>query len=249
MGTANLLDACRGQSSVKVVVVITTDKVYENKHWAWGYRETDRLGGGDPYSASKAAAEIVVESWRTSFLEAEGIAVATARAGNVIGGGDWSEDRIVPDAVRAFAAGRALGVRNPDSIRPWQHVTDSLTGYLLLAEACWRDTSFATAWNFGPDPGQVAPVSRVADLMVAAWEQGSRWENQAVPGAPKEAAILLLDSAQARSRLNWQPCMDLETVIATTMAWYRCFLTHGPGQKLGALTAATIADALGTTHR
>ena len=249
MGTANLLEACRDQPSVKVVVVITTDKVYENKHWNWGYRESDRLGGSDPYSASKAAAEIVVESWRRSFLEGDGIVVATARAGNVIGGGDWSEDRIVPDAVRAFAAGKPLGLRNPDSIRPWQHVTDSLAGYLMLAEACWRDAAFGTAWNFGPDPGQVAPVRRVADLMVAAWEPGQSWENQAIPGAPKEAAILLLDSAQARAQLGWQPSMSLDTVIATTMEWYGCFLAHGPGPQLQALTAATIADALGLVHR
>lgn len=245
VGTANLLDACRGLDSLRVVVSVTTDKVYENHQWPWGYRENDQLGGHDPYSASKAAAELVTAAWRSSYLAAQGVRVATARAGNVIGGGDWSEDRIIPDAVRAFTRGESLLVRNPAAVRPWQHVVDPLTGYLMLAQALWDSADFAEGWNFGPEQVHVVPVRAVADVFCAAWGEGAGWHAPGESHGPHEAALLLLDSAKARSRLGWVPRMGLEEAVEATAHWYRIHSDHGSGPRLDAATRRTIADALG----
>ena len=241
MGTAHVLDACRHGDGVRVVISVTTDKVYDNRHWPWGYRETDSLGANDPYSASKAAAELTTQSWRKSFLAGAGVTVATARAGNVIGGGDFCEDRIIPDAVRAFAQDLPLTVRNPKAVRPWQLVVEPLAGYLLLAESCWGDPAFAEAWNFGPDPAQVVAVGEIVDAFCAAWGRKARWHApEAASGEPKEAELLLLDSAKARHRLGWVPRFDIGHARALTAHWYQAMLAGVPATELRALASATI---------
>jgi len=224
MGTVNLLEAVRHCPSVKAVVVVTTDKCYENREWLWGYRETDGLGGHDPYSASKAAAELVADSFRKAFFSAGvhggGPLLATARAGNVIGGGDWSQDRLIPDAARAVAEGRSLRVRNPRATRPWQHVLESLRGYLLLAERLLAgDAGCADAFNFGPDPTGNVAVAEVLSRLAAQW-QGLSWEVAAATDAPHEAGYLYLDSAKARRMLNWEPVWSLDEALARTASWY-----------------------------
>lgn len=220
LGTANLLEAVRRAGSVRAVVVVTSDKCYENREWPWPYRETDALGGHDPYSASKAAAELVVACWRRSFLAAQGMAVASVRAGNVIGGGDWSTDRLVPDCMRAFAAGDAVRIRNPTATRPWQHVLDPLCGYLLLAERLLAGGDFAGAWNFGPAPDEVRPVSEVVRLLAEAWGPAARWVSDPGPH-PHEAGQLSVDAALARSRLGWESRLRLSEALRRTVCWYR----------------------------
>lgn len=222
MGTVHLLEAVRACPSVRTVVNVTTDKCYENRGWAWGYRETDRLGGLDPYASSKACAELITASFRRSYLEAGGVGVATARAGNVIGGGDWAADRLVPDALRALDAGLPLEVRAPDSVRPWQHVLEPLSGYLTLAEHLHRDAKgHAEAWNFGPAEGDAHPVSWLLDQL-RAFEPGLQWRR--VPDAgPHEAAFLRLDSSQARQRLGWRPRWDLAQALQRTAEWHRAW--------------------------
>ena len=219
VGTANVLGALRG-TGTRAVVAVTTDKVYHNREWAYPYREEDRLGGHDPYSASKAAAELVIDCYRASFLAAEGIALASARAGNVVGGGDWSADRLIPDAVRAWSRGETLEVRRPGATRPWQHVLEPLAGYLVLAEALHGDAAAAGAWNFGPEPGAAATVRTVIDHARAAYGEGevrfgdgTQW--------PHEAGWLALETAKARQQLGIVPRWDLPQTIARTMAWYR----------------------------
>jgi CDP-glucose 4,6-dehydratase len=220
MGTAHVLDALRGQADVRVAVAVTTDKVYRNREWAWPYREDDALGGHDPYSASKAAAELAVASWRDAFLAAQGVAVASARAGNVIGGGDWADDRLIPDAVRAFAAGQPLQIRRPDAVRPWQHVLEPLAGYLVLAERLWQQPTLATAWNFGPATEGAATVRQVVELARAAYGRGQVEYGDGHAG-PHEAGLLALDVARARQSLGIVPRWDLATSVQRTMAWYR----------------------------
>jgi CDP-glucose 4,6-dehydratase len=228
MGTANLLDAVRGQSSVKSVVVVTSDKCYENKNWIWSYREDEALGGNDPYSASKACAELVVASYRYSFFDKlEHPVIATARAGNVIGGGDWSRDRLIPDIIRAFIRDESALIRSPHSIRPWQHVLEPLCGYLLLAERCTEERSFGQAWNFGPDQHDAQPVRFIADHLVRIWGEGATWytlEQNAV----KETHILKLDSTKAHSLLQWQPVTDLTEALQLTADWYK---SHAAGES------------------
>ncbi|AMR81963.1 CDP-glucose 4,6-dehydratase [Cupriavidus nantongensis] len=220
MGTANVLEACRLHSGVRAVVVVTTDKVYANQEWSWGYRECDRLGGYDPYSASKAAAEMVAASYRQGFFTTAGPLVATARAGNVIGGGDWSEDRLIPDLVRATLRGEMLEIRSPHATRPWQHVLDCLAGYLLLGERLLAgDRSCATAWNFGPAAQDNRTVEAVLTQMRVHWPVLA-WRVSDLP-RPHEAGLLYLDSALARSRLGWQPVWNLEQALAATAEWYR----------------------------
>lgn len=226
MGTVNLLEACRRVGSVKTVVVITTDKCYENTGTARGYVEGDPMGGHDPYSSSKGCAELAVSAWRDSFLRAAGIGLASARAGNVIGGGDFAADRLVPDAVRAFAAGQPLEIRNPLAIRPWQHVLEPLAGYLMLAERLHGDTAFAEGWNFGPAVTDQAPVSRVADLFVAHWGEGALWVQDA-GSHQHEAATLMLDCAKAAKRLGWHPKLTLDQALSLSADWYRCWLRRG----------------------
>ncbi|KDP86759.1 CDP-glucose 4,6-dehydratase [Cupriavidus sp. SK-3] len=221
MGTANVLEACRRHTCVRAVVVVTTDKVYANQEWPWGYRENDRLGGFDPYSASKAAAELVAASYRQAFFVHGGAPlVATARAGNVIGGGDWSEDRLIPDLVRAISSGQALEIRSPHATRPWQHVLDCLAGYLVLGQRLLEgDKSCATAWNFGPAAQDNRTVESVLELMKRHWPELA-WKVSGLQQA-HEATLLYLDSSQARARLGWQPVWSLEQALEATAAWYR----------------------------
>lgn len=226
MGTAHLLDAVRAVDSVGAVVVVTSDKCYESQEWDWGYRETDPLGGHDPYSTSKACAELVTTAYRRSFLDEQGIAVATARAGNVIGGGDWSDDRLIPDIVRAFAVGTPAPIRNPHAVRPWQHVLDCLHGYLLLAEKLFgegivSDREWCTAWNFGPADGDTAPVCEIADVLSGTWLDGPGWEATPDANAPHETALLRLDSSRAERRLGWRRVLTLRDALEWTASWYR----------------------------
>jgi CDP-glucose 4,6-dehydratase len=225
-GTVNVLEAVRRTSTVRAVVVVTSDKCYENRGVPWPYKESEPLGGHDPYSASKACAEVVTAAWRRSFFAIErqpGLAgVASARAGNVIGGGDWAEDRLVPDFVRAVTAGEKLLVRNSHSTRPWQHVLEPLCGYLLLAECLWRDPlTYAESWNFGPDEADVKPVAWLADRMTALWGPCPGWSEVPPAGDRHEAAFLSLDSAKARSRIGWRPRLGLEGALEWTIHWYR----------------------------
>jgi CDP-glucose 4,6-dehydratase len=219
MGTAHLLDALRGQPDVKAAVVVTTDKVYRNQEWPLPYREDDALGGHDPYSASKAACELVIASYRAAFLSAQGVAVASARAGNVIGGGDWSADRLIPDAVRAWQAGQTLSVRRPEAVRPWQHVLEPLAGYLRLAEQLWHSPEVAGAFNFGPHTQEAATVRTVIERARAAFGQGDVEYGDGSEG-PHEAGWLALEIAKARKLLGVQPRWTLPEAVQRTLRWY-----------------------------
>lgn len=227
MGTANVLEACRKTPSVRAVVAITTDKCYENHEWPWGYRENDRLGGHDPYSASKAGAELVAASYRSAFFNKEpSPLLATARAGNVIGGGDWSEDRLIPDLIRALEQGHSLEIRSPNATRPWQHVLESLSGYLMLGQRLlMSDKAYAEAWNFGPEQEGNCTVSDVLVKLNRQWEN-LRWH---VTEAPQdhEATLLYLDSAKAHSKLYWRPVWTIDDTLTNTAAWYRAWLQSG----------------------
>ena len=235
-GTVHVLEAAR-QTGVKAVVAITTDKVYRNREWIWPYREVDELGGKDPYSASKACAELVAASYQASF-GSTGLAVATARGGNIVGGGDWSEDRLIPDFVRATIDGKPLVLRNPNSTRPWQHVLSLCHGYLMLAAGLLdKPADHIGGWNLGPRTGDVVPVARVIELMANAWRQPAiRIE----PSNLAEARLLALDSTKARDQLGWHPPWPLETVIEQTAAWYRDF--HAGRSTARALLDKQIAD-------
>lgn len=222
MGTAHLLEACRRVDSVRAIVVATTDKVYENHERTDGYCEHEALGGHDPYSASKAATELLVASWRRSFLAEAGMLLASARAGNVIGGGDWSEDRLIPDVVRAVVAQQPLAVRSPDATRPWQHVLDALSGYLLLgARLLSGDNTCARAWNFGPETIDNRRVGDVLDHLHALWPRFS-WIRDGAP-QPHEAGLLHLDSSAARKLLGWRPAWRLDDALLATTDWYRAW--------------------------
>ena len=242
MGVVNVLDACRREAGVRAAIIVTTDKVYENREWPWGYRENDALGGYDPYSASKAAAEIAVASYRRAFLSGDGAClVASARAGNVVGGGDWSEDRLVPDLIRATGAGRVLEIRSPRATRPWQHVLESLSSYLLLGQRLLEgQADHADAWNFGPGPADNRTVADMLSLLGSHWPE-LRWElNRAAQ--PHEAGLLYLDSSKARQRLGWEPVWNLEDCIAATAEWYRT-LQAGSQLLTRAQLARFVADA------
>ncbi|MCX7095097.1 MAG: CDP-glucose 4,6-dehydratase [Methylobacter sp.] len=223
MGTVNLLEACRKTPSVRAIIVVTSDKCYQNKELSSGYRENDALGGHDPYSASKAGAEIVAASYRSSFFGAQGgPLMATARAGNVIGGGDWSEDRLIPDLVRALANRTELEVRSPHATRPWQHVLESLSGYLLLGQKLLQgQNAFAQAWNFGPPPEGNRCVADLLDGLVLHWPE-LRWHVADII-QPHEANLLYLDSSKARRELGWLPVWTFEQTLAVTADWYRQF--------------------------
>jgi CDP-glucose 4,6-dehydratase len=227
MGTANVLEACRQTSTVRAIVAITTDKCYENQEWPWGYRENDRLGGHDPYSASKAASELLAESYRSAFFNTEmSPLLATARAGNVIGGGDWSEDRLIPDLVRALEHNHSLEIRSPNATRPWQHVLESLSGYLLLGQKLlMRDKTFVGAWNFGPEQGGNLTVAEVLNRLHQQWGNISWYVTEKTQ--PHESTLLYLDSAKAHSKLEWNPVWSLDTTLAKTADWYRAWLEEG----------------------
>ena len=237
MGTAHVLDALRGAADVRAVVVVTTDKVYRNREWAYPYREDDALGGHDPYSASKAAAEIVAASYRDAFLLEQGVALATARAGNVIGGGDWSADRLIPDAIRAWQTGASLTIRRPHAVRPWQHAMEPLAAYLALAQALWHDPAKAGAYNFGPASGDTATVGEVATLASRAFG-GGNWHCPDADSGPHEAGLLGLEVAHARTALGVVPRWTLEEAVARTMRWYRA---HADGADAGALCGDDMA--------
>jgi CDP-glucose 4,6-dehydratase len=236
MGTAQVLAALRGQADARVAVVVTTDKVYRNREWAYPYREDDPLGGHDPYSASKAAAEIITASYRDAFLAAQGVAVATARAGNVIGGGDWAADRLLPDAVRAWSAGQPVHIRRPEATRPWQHVIEPLAAYLCLAERLWVEPARAGAYNFGPLPHEAATVGNVIKMAAGAGNDCTvSYENNSE--GPHEAGWLALETAHARQALGVEPRWGLAMAVERTMAWYRA--QHG-GADARALCLADL---------
>ena len=227
LGTVHVLEAVRAAPSVRAVVAVTSDKCYRNEEWVWGYRENDRLGGHDPYSGSKGAAEIAVEALRSSFFEPgrdpTAPAVATARAGNVIGGGDWAADRLVPDIVRSLLLGEATPIRNPRATRPWQFVLEPLHGYLLLAERLFEDGhGFAGAWNFGPSEEGERTVGWIAERLQGLWGETAAWRHDPHPGPP-ESTFLKLDASKARARLGWRPKLDLETTLAWIVEWTRRF--------------------------
>jgi CDP-glucose 4,6-dehydratase len=242
IGTARVLDSIRRTPSVRAVVSITTDKCYENKEWVWGYRETDPLGGYDPYSSSKACAEIVSAAYRQSYfpvtkLADHGVAVATARAGNVIGGGDWSLDRLIPDLVRGFLTGEPVRIRRPHAIRPWQHVMEPVHGYMLLAEKLLtHDPKFATAYNFGPTDDDAREVGWIVDKMTGFWGNGASWVLDPDPGV-HEAGYLKLDASRAKADLAWTPHLRLETALQWLVEWYRAWQA---GVDMHAFTLAQI---------
>ena len=235
MGVANVLESVRTTSSVRAAVVVTTDKCYENREWHWGYRETDPLGGHDPYSSSKACAEIVSAAYRTSFFQQQssnrhGVLLATARAGNVIGGGDWSSDRLIPDLVRGFRSGEPVLIRRPKSIRPWQHVLEPLSGYLALAERLLAGEShFASSWNFGPWDDDAWPVDKIASAMAERWGDNASWTIDNAPTV-HEAGYLKLDSSKARAELAWTPQLRLNTALEWVIDWYKASATNADMQ-------------------
>lgn len=266
LGTTHVLEALRLERRPCAVVVVTSDKCYENREWLFGYREDEPMGGHDIYSMSKGAAELVVSSWRRSFfppakLAAHGVAVASARAGNVVGGGDWAKDRIVPDAVAALAERRPVPVRNPDAVRPWQHVLEPLGGYLLLGarlagvgslgrappgagrlEGDAR-AAFCEAWNFGPRAEDARPVRDVVEALVAAWGEGS-WEDRRDPNAPHEAGLLRLSVEKAQARLGWTPRWPFAETFRRTVEWYRAFHEGASKDDLAALCVRQIEEYL-----
>ncbi|RWY50189.1 CDP-glucose 4,6-dehydratase [Mucilaginibacter gilvus] len=231
IGTANVLDAVMLLNKPCYCVLITTDKVYHNNEWEYPYRENDRLGGYDPYSASKACMELVIGSYRNSFFNENTYpvhqkAIAVGRAGNVIGGGDWSADRLIPDIVSALHAGKPIEIRNPDSVRPWQHVLEPLTGYLLLgAKLLGNPVAFSQAYNFGPDVNDALPVHKMVEMAIAAWGSGNFNINQTV-NQPHEAGLLKLDISKVKAELNWQPKMNADKAVNTTINWYREFYSR-----------------------
>lgn len=225
MGTVHVLEAARHAGTVRAIVSVTTDKCYENKEWVWGYREDESMGGHDPYSNSKGCAELVSSAYRKSFFKTEGIAIATARAGNVIGGGDWALDRLVPDILRALEQGQPVQIRNPRAIRPWQHVLEPLSGYLLLAERLYEHgQTDAEGWNFGPRDEDAQPVQWIVERLCASWGQGASWSLQAGEH-PHEAHYLKLDISKARQRLQWTPRWSLETALSRIIDWHQAWLS------------------------
>ncbi|HEV7322480.1 MAG TPA: CDP-glucose 4,6-dehydratase [Ensifer sp.] len=226
VGTAIVLDAARRMKSLKGVVVVTSDKCYENREWVWGYRENDPMGGRDPYSSSKGCTELVAAAYRSSFFDdPNGPQLVSVRAGNVIGGGDWGADRLVPDLVRSVESGTPARLRNPASIRPWQHVFEPLRGYMMLAAHLLKGrTRFAGGWNFGPDQEATVNVGTLADMVVSHWgEAPPQYIVEPQVNAPQESTILRLDSTKARTELGWKPVFHVQDAVAATVAWYRAF--------------------------
>ena len=238
MGTVHLLEAARACADLRAVVVVTSDKCYENRDLERGYREDDPMGGRDPYSSSKGCAELVTAAYRASFF-AGGAAVASARAGNVIGGGDWTRDRLIPDIVKAIGAGEPVAIRNPDAVRPWQHVLEPLSGYLVLSEKLFDDgVAYAEAWNFGPADRDARPVRWVVECLAREWGAGLRWD---IDGRehPHEARYLTLDSSKAIARLGWRPRWSLEAALASIVAWHKA---HRSGADMRSVVLGQIRD-------
>lgn len=245
MGTVNLLEAVRSTASVKAVVNVTTDKCYENREWAWGYRENEPMGGYDPYSSSKGCAELVTAAYRNSYFNPSTInnkpspAVATARAGNVIGGGDWAEDRLIPDIMRAITDGRPVNIRNPHAIRPWQHVLEPLSGYLLLAQKLYEEgATYAEGWNFGPNDEDAKPVQWIVETLTQTWGEGASW---VLDGGehPHEAHYLKLDCSKAKGRLDWHPRWNLQETLESIARWNKQWLA---GENMKNVSLQQIAD-------
>ncbi len=242
MGTVNLLEAVRQTGGVRAVVNITSDKCYENREWLWGYRENDPMGGHDPYSSSKGCAELVTAAYRNSFFHPDayashGVAIASVRAGNVIGGGDWALDRLIPDMVRAFSDNRPVTIRSPNAIRPWQHVLEPLNGYLLLAEKMWESgPEFSEGWNFGPNDDDAKPVEWIINKMTGQWGDGATWKLDDREH-PHEAHYLKLDCSKAKSRLNWHPRWNIEQALEQIIAWHRAYLA---GENMRKITLKQI---------
>lgn len=232
MGTVHLLEACRQTKSVKAIVNVTTDKCYENREWLWGYREVDQIGGYDPYSNSKGCSELITTSYRRSYFNPSkfnehGVAIATVRAGNVIGGGDWAADRLIPDSFRSIICGEKIKIRNPYAIRPWQHVLEALTGYLTLCEKLYIDgPTYADAWNFGPDDKDVQNVEWIIRIICNRWGKGASFEIDSYP-QPYESNYLKLDCSKARSLLNWQPKWNINKTIDSIIEWYKVYIGGG----------------------
>ncbi|MDE5443689.1 CDP-glucose 4,6-dehydratase [Bradyrhizobium sp. CSA207] len=242
MGTVHVLEAARHLPCVKAVLIVTSDKCYENDGGQAAFRESDRLGGNDPYSNSKACAELVTYSYRRSFFAENGAArIASARAGNVFGGGDWARDRLVPDAMQAFLDHQPLRIRNPNSVRPWQHALDPILGYLTLVERLMADASFADGWNFGPNADSEQPVRNVVEHLQTMWGDGADWISDDGPH-PHEAAFLRLDCERARSQLNWTPRLDLVQGLGLTVDWYKAFQR---GQDLRQISLEQLEFVLG----
>jgi len=243
MGTVNLLEAVRGTPGVKAVVNVTTDKCYENREWAWGYRENEAMGGYDPYSSSKGCAELVTAAYRNSFFNSatfnvkHSTAIASARAGNVIGGGDWAEDRLIPDIMRAITQGRSVTIRNPHAIRPWQHVLEPLSGYLKLAQKLYEEgAAYAEGWNFGPNDEDAKPVQWIVEQLTQSWGEGASW---LLDGGehPHEAHYLKLDCSKAKGRLDWHPRWHLDEALKRIVDWQKQYLY---GRDMRAVTIEQI---------
>lgn len=243
MGTVHLLEAARLTGSVRAIVNVTSDKCYENREWIWSYRENEPMGGYDPYSNSKGCAELVTSAYRTSFFNPgdfakHGVALASARAGNVIGGGDWAKDRLIPDIMRAITQGKPAHIRNPHAIRPWQHVLEPLSGYLILAQKLWEDgAAYGEGWNFGPHDEDAKPVSWIADCLTKAWGESANW---VLDGGnhPHEAHYLKLDCSKAKTRLNWHPRWGIEKALEAVAGWHRAFQA---GENMREVTLRQIA--------
>jgi CDP-glucose 4,6-dehydratase len=243
MGLVHLFEAVRKSPGVRAIVNVTSDKCYENKEWVWGYRETDPMGGYDPYSSSKGCAELVTAAYRSSFFNPagygeHGIALASARAGNVIGGGDWAPDRLVPDIMRAIEQGRPVKIRNPDSIRPWQHVLEPLSGYLMLGRKLLENgPDYAEGWNFGPQDSDARPVQWIVEQLTRMWGQGASWEAEPASRAVHEAHYLKLDCSKARTELKWLPVWPLERALRAINDWHKAALQ---GQDMAVKTLAQV---------
>jgi CDP-glucose 4,6-dehydratase len=243
MGTVYLLETIRNTAGIKVVVNVTSDKCYENREWVWGYRENEPMGGFDPYSSSKGCAELISSSYRSSFFNVDeysihGTAVATVRAGNVIGGGDWAQDRLIPDILTAFEQGRKVEIRNPNAVRPWQHVMEPLRGYLMLTEKLFEDgPGFAEAWNFGPDAHDTKPVIWIVEQMAALWGPDAKWKINTCQH-PHEAHHLQLDISKVCSRLDWHPSLPLQDALALVVDWTKQRLA---GSDMRQLTLAQLS--------
>lgn len=227
IGTANLLEAVRECGNVRAVVNITSDKCYENREWFWPYRESEPMGGHDPYSSSKGCAELVTAAYRRSYFVDSGVGLGSARAGNVIGGGDWAEDRLVPDVLRSLAEHRIVKIRNPDAVRPWQHVLEPIAGYLQLANCLWHEPQkFAGGWNFGPREEDARPVRWVVEYLCEVWAENSVWEID-YAGGPHEARFLMLDTSKAKHELGWKPVWSLEEALTRVVEWQKQWLHKG----------------------
>ncbi|MCL5038063.1 MAG: CDP-glucose 4,6-dehydratase [Chloroflexi bacterium] len=237
MGTINILESVRSADSVRVVVNVTSDKCYENREWVWGYRECDPMGGFDPYSSSKGCSELVTSAYRDSFFnpsnyDEHGVALASARAGNVIGGGDWATDRLVPDIIRAIIAGKPVVIRNPKAVRPWQFVLEALNGYLTLASRLWNDGPlYSGPWNFGPSDDDIVPVAEVTQMIVDLWGEGAEWVLDKNSN-PHEAGLLKLDSSKAKYKLGWKPKLKLKDSMKCVVDWYSQYAKGGDMRRL-----------------